>query len=57
MNAIIKKTRRFLADDRGLELVEYTLVAGLIVLIGVAALSGLVRKMENVFNILLSALS
>ncbi len=43
-------SRQFLADDRGLETVEYAIIAGLIVVVVLTVISTLGSKVQNIFQ-------
>ena len=43
-------SRPFLADDRGLETVEYAIIAGLIVVVVLTVISTLGSKVQNIFQ-------
>jgi Flp pilus assembly pilin Flp len=42
----------FLADDRGLETVEYAIIAGLIVVVVLAVIASIGSKVNNIFQTL-----
>jgi len=43
-------TRQLLADERGLETVEYAIIAGLIVVVVLTVISTLGSKVQNIFQ-------
>jgi len=46
----MKTLKSFLADDRGLETVEYAIIAGLIVVVVLTVISTLGSKVQNIFQ-------
>jgi Flp pilus assembly pilin Flp len=50
MEVLLSKARRFVLDDAGQGLVEYSLVIALVALIAIAALRTLGRKASNTLN-------
>lgn len=49
--------RRFLAEDDGPSAVEYAILLGLIVVVAVAAISGIGRQMWVLYDVINSAVS
>ena len=57
MNRIRRISSEFLTDESGQDLIEYALVAGLIGLGAIAAMTGLAAQIGNTFNSVGNSLS
>ena len=53
----MKIAKRFLSDEKGLETVEYAIIAGLIVVGLIVVIASIGTKVKNKFNALDSALT
>jgi len=53
----MKSLKSFLSDDKGLETVEYAIIAGLIVVALIAIITAIGTKVQSKFQALNSALS
>lgn len=53
----MKSFKSFLSDDKGLETVEYAIIAGLIVVALIAIISAIGTKVKNKFEVLNNALT
>jgi len=47
--ALQPRLRRFIADDRGADIVEYGLLAGIIGVVGLLTFPGLITRMGNTY--------